>query len=149
MAWQPDRHILVLSAILPQYSVLSSKSQGIIDSNVVGTIANPFVFQSVFLVEGTHKSSMPCLIFTTSGPVSVSLDFVFALIDSWHWCPRLGHVLRMLLSLVLLAEEASFLKTNPRSSELLETALDIGRVHQLSYRLTSAGHCFLDSHDLR
>ena len=80
--------ILVLSAILPQCYALSSESQGIIAVNVSHAVmdsgANAFMFPPVFLVEGTRKPSLHCLISDTSGPVAESLDHgtvIFGLID--------------------------------------------------------------------
>ena len=46
-------------------------------------------------------------------------------------------------------QEASFLDTNPLSSELIETASDTRCVIQLCLCLTGAGHLFRDSHDRR
>ena len=46
--------------------------------------ANAFMFPPVFLVEGTYKPSLHCLISDTSGPVAESLDHgtvIFGLID--------------------------------------------------------------------
>ena len=47
--------------------------------------ANAFVFPPVFLVVGTRKPSMHCLIFATTGPAAEFLDHgnvSFGMIDS-------------------------------------------------------------------